>query len=78
MCARYILLNYDVTITLTEALENIHPEEELSLSDIFLKVMDTSSKAHFDVEEQLNKYDIFKSIEESVLTQTTDAEIKRL
>ena len=47
--ARYSVLHNDVTGTLTESLANNHPEEDLSLSDIFLKAMDASTKFLFTV-----------------------------
>ena len=56
----------------------IHLEEVLSLSDRFLKVMDSSTKSLFPVEDQLSGYRIFKSIEDSDSTQKSDSEIKLL
>ena len=44
MCSKYSVLHNDANVTLTEALENIHPGEDSSLSDRFLKAMDTSTK----------------------------------
>ena len=61
-----------------EALANNHPEEESSLSERFLKVMDASTKSLFTLEEQLSGYRIFKFIEDSDSTQKSDAEIKLL
>ena len=78
VCARYSILHDNVTGTLTEALENIHPGYESSLSDIFLKLVDASTKAIFTVEEQLSGYRIFKSIEDSASTQKSDADINLL
>ena len=78
MYARYRVLHGDVTGTLTEALSNIHLEEDLSLSDRFLKVMDASTKALFTVEEQLSGYHIFKFIEYSASTQKYDLDIDLL
>ena len=78
MCARYSVLRGDVTGTLTEALANIHPEEDSSLSDIFPKVMDASTKSLFTVYEKLSGYHIFKSIEDSASAQKPDADIKLL
>ena len=49
MCVRYSVLHNDANGTLTEALANIHTEEDPSLSDIFLKSMDASTKALFVV-----------------------------
>ena len=62
MCPRYIVLHDGVTGTLTEALATVHPEEDLSLCDRFLEVMDTSTKSLFTVEEQISGYRIFNSI----------------
>ena len=60
------------------ALVNIHPEEDFSLSDIFIKVTETSIKALFNLDEELSGYQIFKSIEDSASTQKSDAEIEML
>ena len=78
MCVKYIILNNDVTGTLTEALANNHPEENLSLSDRFLKAMDASIKSVFAIEEQISGYLIFKSIEDSAPPKKSDADIKLL
>ena len=75
LCPRYRVLHDNVPGTLTEALVTFHPEEDSSLSDRFLKVMDTSTKALFTVEEQISGYHIFKSSEDSASTQKSDAEI---
>ena len=75
VCPSYIVLHDDVTSTLAEALVTVHREEDSSLSDRFLKVMDASTKALFAVKEQLSGYRIFKSIEYSASTQKSDAEI---
>ena len=50
VCAGYIVLHDNVTVTLTEALSTIHPEEDYSLSDRFIKVMDTSTKSLFTID----------------------------
>ena len=76
MCAKYSVLHDNVTGTLMEALANIHPEEDSSLIDRILKVVDNSTKALFAVEEQLSVYRIFKSIEDYDSNQKSDAEIK--
>ena len=78
MCPRYRVLHGSVTGTLTETLATVHPEEGSSLSDIFLKVMDTSTKALFAVEEQLSGYHIYNSIEYSASTQKFYAYIELL
>ena len=75
MCVRYRVLQDDVNGTLTKVLATIHPEENSSLSDRFLKVMDNSTKSLFTIEEQLSGYHILKSIEDSTSTQNCDAEI---
>ena len=54
VCSSYSVLHNNVTGTLTGALANIHPEEDSSLSEIFLKVMDAITEALFTVEEQLS------------------------
>ena len=78
MCARYSVLHDDATGTLTEELSNIHPEEDSSLSDIFLKAMEASTRALFTSGEHLSGYRIFKSIEDSASTQKYDADLELL
>ena len=78
MCARYSVLHDDITGTLTEALENTHSEEDLSLSDKFLKATEISTKALLTVEEQLSGYHIFKYIEDSASTKKSDSELELL
>ena len=78
VCARYRVLHENVNGTLTEALATIHPEEDSSLSDRFLKVMDSSTKDLFTIEEKISGYRIFKSIEDSSSTQKYYAEIELL
>ena len=78
VCSRYSILHEDATGTLTEELANNHPEEYLSLNDRFLKTMYASTKPLFTVEDQLNGYRIFKSIEDSASNQKSDAELEFL
>ena len=78
MCSRYSILHDNVTVTLTEALVNTHPEEDSSLSDRLPKAMDASTKVIFTVEEQLSGYRIFKSIEDPTSTQKSDTELNLL
>ena len=72
MCPRYRVLHDNVASTLTDALPNVHPEEDSPLSDRFLKVTEASTKALFTVEEQLSGYRIFKSIEDYAPTKKND------
>ena len=74
----YRVLHDDVTSTLTESLANFHKEEDSSLSDRFIKVVDASTKSPFAVEDQLSRYRVFKYIEDSASTQKYDAEIELL
>ena len=74
----YRVLHDNVTVNLMEALATVHPEEDSSLSDRFLKFMDASTKSLFVAVEKLSGYRIFKSIEDFASTQKSDAEIKLL
>ena len=78
VCARYSVRHDDATGTLTEALLNIHPEEDSPLSDIFLKNMYTKIRSLLTVEEKISGYQIFKLIDESASIKKSDADIKIL
>ena len=68
VCSNYIILHNNATGTLMESLVNIHPEENSSLSERFIKATDSGTKTVFTVDEQLIGYHIFKLIDYSAFT----------